>query len=86
MEVIFTEHALDRIKERGTDVDEVREVLTIGHSVEAKTGRNAKELIFEYNCEWLGKYYKQKKVRVIFVEEDNYAIVITAYVYFGYWR
>ncbi len=43
-------------------------------------------MIFEYSKEWLGKIYPQKKVKVIFIEEDNEIIVITVKVLYGQWR
>ena len=43
-------------------------------------------MVFEYGREWLGKTYSQKKVRVIYVEENREIIVITVKVYYGKWR
>jgi len=85
VEVEFIKHALERIAERGASIDQVKSVLEAGESVQAKTGRRAKEAIFEYNSDWLGKRYRQKKVKVVYVEEADKITVITVYVYFGYW-
>ena len=46
----------------------------------------AKEMIFEYKKKWLRKTYPQKKVQVIYVEEENQIIVITVKVFYGKWR
>lgn len=43
-------------------------------------------MVFDYEKEWLGKSYPQKKVRVIFVEENGEIVVITVKVYYGKWR
>lgn len=51
-----------------------------------KNIKRSKELVFEYNKEWLGQFYPQKKVVVIFVEEDSELVVITVKVYYGKWR
>ncbi|MCL5292350.1 MAG: DUF4258 domain-containing protein [Actinobacteria bacterium] len=85
MEVIFIEHALERMLERGTNADEVRKVLEIGDRVQAKQSRNAKEAVFDYGSEWLGREFKQKKVKAIYAEEADQLTVITVYVYYGEW-
>ncbi|MHB8841851.1 MAG: DUF4258 domain-containing protein [Candidatus Aquicultor sp.] len=85
MDVVFIEHADERIVERGTNADEVKQVLATADTVPTKLGRIAEEAVFEYNSNWLGKYYKQKKVKVVYVEEQGKTMVITVYVYFGSW-
>jgi len=54
--------------------------------VPAKEGRKAKEFVFDFNRNWRRRYYHQKKVRVIYVEEYSEEVVLTVYVYFGKWR
>ena len=62
----------------------------IEHAKERAIERGAREdeiqMVFEYGREWLGKTYSQKKVRVIYVEENGEIIVITVKVYYGKWR
>jgi len=82
----LVEHAKERANERGASEDEIRVVLLRGQEVEVKKERKGKELIFDYNGEWLGKHYPQKKVRVIYVEENDEMVVITVKVYYGVWR
>jgi hypothetical protein len=43
-------------------------------------------MTFEYGEYWLGKVYRQKKVVVIYVEENDEIIVITVKVFYGQWR
>jgi len=43
-------------------------------------------MIFEYGKEWLGKVYPQKKVVVIYVEENGEIVIITVKVFYGRWR
>lgn len=74
------------MSQRGTTEEEVERVLIEGVEVEAKIGRRSKELVFDYNKEWLGNFYSQKKVKVIFVEEEGNIVVITVKVYYGKWR
>jgi len=86
MKFKLIEHAKERAIERGATEDEIQMVLSAGNEVQAKKGRKAKEMVFEYGREWLGKTYPQKKVRVIYVEENEEIIVITVKVYYGKWR
>ncbi len=72
--------------ERGTTENEIEAVLSKGTEVAAKKGRKAKEMVFDYGKEWLGKSYSQKKVRVIYVMENGDIVVITVKVYYGRWR
>jgi len=39
-----------------------------------------------YNKEWLGNWYPEKKVEVIYVKEKDELVVITVKVYFGSWE
>jgi hypothetical protein len=86
MKIKFVEHAKERMKERGTSEEEVKTVLLLGTEISAKKGRKAKEMVFEYEKEWLGRIYPQKKVVVIYIEEDDEIVVITVKVFYGKWR
>jgi hypothetical protein len=86
--VVFklTEHAKERAIERGTTQEEIQKVLSKGKKVQVKEGRRGKEMVFEYRKDWLGKPYPQKKVKVIYIEEEDEVVVITVKVYYGKWR
>jgi len=86
LRIKFTEHAVERAKQRGASIDEVEEVILRGRSVEAKKGRKAKEMVFDYGKEWLGRDYPQKKIQVIYIEEEDWIIIITVKVFYGHWR
>jgi len=86
MKFKLVKHAQERIVERGETEDEIEIVLSKGIEVSAKKGRKAKEMVFDYEKEWLGKSYPQKKVRVIYIEEKGKMVVITVKVYYGKWR
>jgi hypothetical protein len=86
IKVKFIEHSRERIIARGTSEEEVERVLLLGTITPAKKGRKAKEMIFEYGKEWLGNVYPQKKVVVIYVEENSEIVVITIKVFYGKWR
>ncbi len=86
MRVTIIDHARDRMRERGVSEDEVTATLERGQPGQAAVGRNARELVFPFNSQWQGKLYQQKKVRVVYIEEDDILIVITVYAYFGRWE
>jgi hypothetical protein len=80
------EHALERALERGATEKEIEAVLVEGESVSAKKGRMARQLVFDTEVIWLGRTYPQKKIMVIYVEQDGEIVVITVKVYYGCWR
>jgi len=86
MKIRLVEHARERVHERGTTEEEISMVLSKGERVEVKKGRKGMELVFDYDQEWLGKHYLQKKVKVVYVEEGDEVVVITVKVYYGMWR
>ena len=86
MTVTIIDHARRRMPERGVSEGEVQEVLARGQPAEARGGRQALELVFAYNNYWQGRFYQQKKVKIIYVEEGADQVVITIYAYYGRWE
>jgi hypothetical protein len=86
MEVRLEPHTLERAEERGTNRKVVEDVLTNEFEFSAHGGRKGKARIYDFNRERLGKYYKQKRVEVIYAEEKNMLITVTVYVYYGEWK
>ena len=86
MRVIIIDHARDRMVERGAKEDEVIAVLKQGRALKRALGREVKEMTFPFNSRWQGRFYRQKKVRVVYIEEGDNQIVITVYAYFGEWE
>ena len=84
--LIFTNHALERAEERGATIEEILEVLNTAESSLAKKGKYQKEKIFKFGKEWMGKIYEEKKIRVIYTEEEDNIVVITVYVFYGEWK
>lgn len=85
-EIVLLIHVLNRLQIRGTNQEEIKKVLEGGKEQEAKKGRKAKEMVFQFNDIWKGKFYEQKKVKAIYVSESDKIIVITVYTYYGKWR
>jgi Domain of unknown function (DUF4258) len=78
-------HALARLPVRGVSADEVLEVLTRGEAAEARGERCAKELVFTHERLWAGRFYAQKKVKVVYMIEGDEIVVTTVLAYYGRW-
>ncbi|MBU3934175.1 MAG: DUF4258 domain-containing protein [Candidatus Omnitrophica bacterium] len=82
--IIFSPHALDQLKDRGTTEEEVKRAIQEGERAPAKEKRIAFRKNFLFDSKWKGKHYQMKQVMPIVVEEDGNWIVVTVYVfYFG---
>ena len=86
MRIRIDPHTLDRAEERGTNAAEIEDVLLTGSAVSARQGRSARAKVFPFGKERLGKYYDQKRVEVIYIEENETAVTVTVYVFFGNWE
>ena len=86
METIIIDHARERMWERGVSEEDIYKTLSQGRPVHSKQGRFAKEYVFVYKKEWQGKFYPQKKVKAVYVEERGHKVVITVYAYYGIWE
>lgn len=85
MDIKINPHTTEQMKRRGTNEDEIKEVLETKDEIDAKYGRKKKTKIFPFNNYWCGKYYQEKKVEVIFTQESDQIITVTVYVYYGEW-
>jgi hypothetical protein len=79
-EIIFSQHAMDQMVDRGTSEDEIN--IRDGEKISAKKGREAYLKNFPFESYWKEKYYTTKQVVPIVMEETNKIIVITVYVYY----
>jgi len=86
MDIQIDLHTLDRAKQRGTNENEIKDVIDTGFVIPAKYGRTAKAKIYEYKKKRHGKYYEQKRVEVVYTIEKDMVITITAYVFYGKWE
>jgi hypothetical protein len=71
--------------QRGVTELEVRAVLERGQTIAAQGGRRARELVFPHAKEWAGRFYGQKKVKVVYIEEEGEIVVVTVLAYYGRW-
>ena len=86
MEIKIEPHTLERAQERGTNRDEIRDVLENGIDVSARGNRKGKAKIFDFQRERLGKHYQQKRVEVIYMQEKDVMVTVTVYVFYGEWK
>jgi hypothetical protein len=86
MDIQIDLHTLDRAKHRGTNENEIKDVIDTGFVIPAKYGRTAKAKIYEYKKKRHGKYYEHKRVEVVYTIEKDTVITITVYVFYGKWE
>ena len=86
MEFRISDHAARRAAERGASTAEIEEVLRSGSAIPAKYGRMAKAKAFAYGAQRNGVYYEQKRVEVYYMMEEETAVIVTAYVFYGKWE
>ena len=86
MDIIIEPHTLLRAIERGTNETEIIDILLNGNEIPAKKNRLCKYKVFEYEKIRNEKYYKQKRVEVIYIIENNKIITITTYCFYGVWE
>lgn len=79
-------HTLERAEERGTNKEEIIEVIKTGYSIPAKYEKEGKAKIYDFRKKRHNKYYEQKKVEVFYVTESDAIVTVTVYVYYGKWE
>ena len=86
MEIQIDPHTMERAEERGTTEDEIKDVITSGVSIPAKSGRLGKAKVYDFKQRRHGKYYEQKRVEVFYIGEKDVIITVTVYVFYGKWE
>ncbi len=79
-------HTLERAEERGTNEEEINDVINTGFAIPAKYGRLGKAKVYDFNKERLGKSYEHKRVEVFYTIEKDAIITVTVYVFYGKWE
>ena len=85
MKIQIDPHTLDKAKERGTNEQEIKDVIETGFEIPAKLGRIGRAKIYEFKRDRLRRYYEQKRVEVFYVIENNIVVTVTVYVFYGEW-
>ena len=86
MKIQIDPHTLGRAEERGTNEEEIKDILSTGFSIPAKRGRLAKAKVFDFKQKRHEKIYEQKRVEVIYTIENDVIITVTVYVFYGKWE
>ena len=86
MEIQIDPHTLERAEERGTNEEEIKDVIRIGFSLPAKYGRLGKAKIYEFKQNRLNRYFEQKRVEVFYTIEGDIIVTVTVYVFYGKWE
>lgn len=86
MEIRIDPHALERAVERGTNDEEIKDVINTGFSIPAKHGRMGKAKVYDFKQKRHGKYFEHKRVEVIYATERDVTIGVTVYVFYGKWE
>lgn len=80
MAIIIHPHSAERMKERGTNEEEVKKTIETGERFQAKFGRTGFRRNFSFNDIWNNKKYNTKQVEVIAVNEDDNWVAVTVLV------
>lgn len=86
MKVQIDPHTLERAGERGTNEDEIKDVIETGFTIPAKYGRIGRAKVYDFKRKRHGKYYDQKRVEVFHVIEEGLVVTVTVYVFYGKWE
>ncbi len=86
MKIQIDPHTRKRMPVRGISEEEIEDVLRTGSPVPALQGRLAKEKVYTFDRTWQGRAFAQKKVRVVYVVEEEAFVTVTAIAYYGRWE
>ena len=82
VKIIIEPHTIERANERGANETEIRDVIKNGAAFPAKYGKLARFKIYDFNTIWNNKLYKQKKVEVYYVIENDKVFTVTVFVFY----
>jgi hypothetical protein len=86
MEIQIDPHTLERAEERGTNEEEIKDVINTGFTIPGKYDRVGKAKIYDFKRRRHNEYYEQKRVEVFYVIEKDFITTVTVYVFYGKWE
>jgi len=86
MEIQIDPHTLERADERGTNEEEIKDVIKTGFTIPGMYGRMGRAKVYDFNRNRHGKFYEQKRVEVFYTIESSVIITVTVYVFYGKWE
>lgn len=85
MEIQIAPHTLERAEERGTNEEEIKDVILTGFDIPGKRKRLGKAKVYDFKQNRGSKYYEEKRVEVFYVIEEDAIVTVTVYVFYGKW-
>ncbi len=82
MKIQFHSHALERMCERGAEVEEVIETIETGEYFPAKYGRHGFRKTFPFSGLWKGRQYSTKEIEAYAVLENGWIVITVLVKYF----
>jgi len=86
MEIQIDSHTLERAKERGTNEEEIRDVIETGFIIPSQYGRFGKAKVYKFKQARQNKFYEEKRVEVFYIVERDRMVTVTVYVFYGKWE
>lgn len=83
--IVFTGHALRRMRERGAREEDVRQAIRAGERESAQRGLILYRLSLEFKREWDGRYYAVQQV-VPIVAEELIGLSLSLFTHFTFRR
>ena len=77
---------MERAEERGSNEEEIKDVINSGFSIPAKAGRLGKAKVYDFKQKRHYKSYEQKRVEEIYTVEKDVIATVTVYVFYGKWE
>ena len=86
MEIQIDPHTLERAQERGTNEEDIKDVIETGFDIPAKYGRMGRAKVFDFRKKRHGRHYEQRRIEVFYTTEENSIVTVTVYVFYGKWE
>jgi hypothetical protein len=72
------------MEQRGVSRDEIERTLGVGRSAsDSKPGTRGKVFVFDYQSEWLGRFFEEKEVTVYYKVTDDAVVLLTVKARYG---
>lgn len=81
-EIIFSEHATEKMRQRGATEAEVILTIEEGDEEPARKNRTMYKRNFPFDKEWSGTHYRIKQVAPVVVRDGATLVVVTVYVFY----
>jgi hypothetical protein len=77
-------HLQARIEQRGIAIEEIERTLNVGwEALDAKPGTKGRAFVFDYQAEWLGRFFEEKEVTVYYKVVGETIILLMAKARYG---